>query len=651
MRKRRRARRSAPDVNYAWHTDARTIAGCRDRPVAGRLGAPRQELARSRSSSGPRSPRSTTCRSDWIAQEAPPLIAEILGQLSDPGAARELVLSPAARERAASLAADADPEALRSGCPGARGAPGAADRGARPRAPGAGPRRVRARRRHASPRSSARSRRRRSSRWSARERGRAEAAGAIPSTGPRRARPSSERVAARSCSPRTAAREPRSRSPTSRSRASSGSPRATATNAAGRMMAAVAGVLSGQLAGAERAFRIGVGQLVRDSRPAGRQRDAVELATRVADVVERSQSDAGPRVCDHRRARLVPHSTEPRRRAARGGRGGGLGRPCRTARIAARRAGSFVARSIDRQLDKTCGPANLRKTPKARDLAMSGIRTAAAAEMLGVSPSTLRTWERRLGYPQPRRTPGNHRQYELERDRGAARRAARDEQHLFRRRGRPRRGRGPSSPARLSGRLRPLRRGSADRELEESLAVRTARAHARGGPPPRARHRRPARTNGEAELEYACRWATGWLHGARSLAPPASRPAGRAAARFGPAARPRGGPRPGARALPPQGRPARPAPLRRPRRAPLRDGASRARPRAVVLCGAEARLDVLGEPLRRAMRAGGAAPFSYRSARLVGGRDGHAQPGHPARARPRSRLLAALAWPSCSASA
>ena len=41
----------------------------------------------------------------WIAQKAPPLIAEILGQLSDPGSARELELPPAARERAASLAA------------------------------------------------------------------------------------------------------------------------------------------------------------------------------------------------------------------------------------------------------------------------------------------------------------------------------------------------------------------------------------------------------------------------------------------------------------------------------------------------------------------------------------------------------------------
>src|SRR3954449_8009859 len=44
---------------------------------------------------------------------------------------------------------------------------------------------------------------------------------------------------------------------------------------------------------------------------------------------------------------------------------------------------------------------------------MSGIRTNAAAELLGVSPNTLRSWERRFGYPTPRRTPGGHRQYDL----------------------------------------------------------------------------------------------------------------------------------------------------------------------------------------------------------------------------------------------
>ena len=44
---------------------------------------------------------------------------------------------------------------------------------------------------------------------------------------------------------------------------------------------------------------------------------------------------------------------------------------------------------------------------------MSGIRTNAAAELLGVSPNTLRSWERRFSYPKPRRTQGGHRQYDL----------------------------------------------------------------------------------------------------------------------------------------------------------------------------------------------------------------------------------------------
>lgn len=44
---------------------------------------------------------------------------------------------------------------------------------------------------------------------------------------------------------------------------------------------------------------------------------------------------------------------------------------------------------------------------------MSTVRTNAAAVMLGVSASTLRGWERRLGYPTPRRSEGGHRQFEL----------------------------------------------------------------------------------------------------------------------------------------------------------------------------------------------------------------------------------------------
>jgi hypothetical protein len=53
-------------------------------------------------------------------------------------------------------------------------------------------------------------------------------------------------------------------------------------------------------------------------------------------------------------------------------------------------------------------------------------------------------------------------------------------------------------------------------------------------------------------------------------------------------------------------------------------GALRAlQPEIVVICGADARLDVLGDPLRR-LRNEHLAPHlrSYRAARLVAGRDG-----------------------------
>lgn len=42
---------------------------------------------------------------------------------------------------------------------------------------------------------------------------------------------------------------------------------------------------------------------------------------------------------------------------------------------------------------------------------MRTLKTSEAATLLRVSPSTLRAWERRFGYPQPRRSAGQHRLY------------------------------------------------------------------------------------------------------------------------------------------------------------------------------------------------------------------------------------------------
>ena len=240
--------------------------------------------------------------------------------------------------------------------------------------------------------------------------------------------------------------------------------------------------------------------------------------------------------------------------------------------------------------------------------------------MLGVSASTLRSWERRLGYPQPRRTDGNHRHYELS-EIEALRDALRETNNISSAvEVARRRGRGPSSPSRLLAAFDRFDERGADRELEESLAVRTLERTIEELLLP-ALDTAAARSNGEAELEYACRWATGWLHGARRLAPPASRSQGVLLLDSGPALSPEAVHaqalelclrRSGLRAL-----------LLSADLAERRySSALRALdPVAVIICGAEARLDTLGEPLRRAMRASGSAPFSYRAARLVGGRE------------------------------
>ena len=147
--------------------------------------------------------------------------------------------------------------------------------------------------------------------------------------------------------------------------------------------------------------------------------------------------------------------------------------------------------------------------------------------MLGVSPNTLRSWERRFGYPMPRRTSGGHRQFELAEI--EALRQAFEETHnvssaisIARERGS-----GPSSPARLRSALRRFDELEADRILEESLAVRSVERTVEevllpavdglGG----AAGEAPS-----AELGFAWRWATGWLAAAKRVAPPPTRSEG-----------------------------------------------------------------------------------------------------------------------------
>jgi DNA-binding transcriptional MerR regulator len=154
-----------------------------------------------------------------------------------------------------------------------------------------------------------------------------------------------------------------------------------------------------------------------------------------------------------------------------------------------------------------------------------GIRTNAAAEVLGVSPNTLRSWERRYGYPVPRRTPGNHRNYELMelqtlRDALAETGNISSAIELARQRQDA-----PASNGTLLAALESFDENAADRAMEESLALRPLERSVEELLLP-AIDNLAADAEREAELEFASRWATGWLHGARRLAATASRPAG-----------------------------------------------------------------------------------------------------------------------------
>lgn len=154
---------------------------------------------------------------------------------------------------------------------------------------------------------------------------------------------------------------------------------------------------------------------------------------------------------------------------------------------------------------------------------MSVVRTNAAAAMLGVSPNTLRSWERRFGYPRPQRTQGGHRQFDLTEI--EALRQAFSETHnissaisIARQRGE-----GPASPTRLSDAFARFDEDRADRLLEESLAVRSVERTVEEVLLVAIEALAEATAPRAPEVGFAWRYATGWLAANQRVAPPAHR--------------------------------------------------------------------------------------------------------------------------------
>jgi DNA-binding transcriptional MerR regulator len=142
--------------------------------------------------------------------------------------------------------------------------------------------------------------------------------------------------------------------------------------------------------------------------------------------------------------------------------------------------------------------------------------------MLGVSPNTLRSWERRYGFPRPQRSAGGHRQYALGEIESLKLTLA--ETHnvssaisLARERGE-----GPSSSTRLASAFAAFDEDRANRLLEESLTLRsferTVEEVLLAGVA-----EQEDQQGDRAEYEFAWRHATGWLSALKRLSPPASR--------------------------------------------------------------------------------------------------------------------------------
>ena len=153
---------------------------------------------------------------------------------------------------------------------------------------------------------------------------------------------------------------------------------------------------------------------------------------------------------------------------------------------------------------------------------MSVVRTNAAAAMLGVSPNTLRSWERRFGFPTPRRTQGGHRQFELT-EIEALRQAFVETQNISSAISIAReRGEGPATPARLKDAFNRFDEEKADRLLEESLATRSVERTVQEVLLPTVAEL----DEGGPERAFAWRYATGWLAAAVRVAPSAHRAEG-----------------------------------------------------------------------------------------------------------------------------
>ena len=146
--------------------------------------------------------------------------------------------------------------------------------------------------------------------------------------------------------------------------------------------------------------------------------------------------------------------------------------------------------------------------------------------MLNVSPNTLRAWERRFGYPKPRRTAGKHRLY-THGEVAALRDALQEGLSISSAISRARESLS-SDTSTLVGALQAYESDDlyrADGAMEAALALRSVERSVEEVLLPSVRDIGERHGFDSAPWAFAARWASDWLQRAQRLAPPPMHPA------------------------------------------------------------------------------------------------------------------------------
>jgi DNA-binding transcriptional MerR regulator len=147
------------------------------------------------------------------------------------------------------------------------------------------------------------------------------------------------------------------------------------------------------------------------------------------------------------------------------------------------------------------------------------LKTSEAAALLNVTPNTLRTWERRFGYPKPQRLPSKHRLYAYA-EIAALREALEEGLTISSAVSAVSEAFGAEAHALLAA-LGSFSTDRADEAMEGSLALRSLERSAQEVLLPALNEVRRRKGTDSAAWAFAAGWGNDWLRRAQRMAPTA----------------------------------------------------------------------------------------------------------------------------------